>query len=158
MRAQMYSVDPRNEKEVMHRADQAHWLAAMDKELTSLHKHDTWTLSPVPAGRSAISTKWIFKTKYNADGSICKHKARLVVRGFTQKEGIDFTECYAPVARHTSLRVLLSIAASDDMELHQCDIETAFLNAELTEEVYIRLPTGETARLHKCLYGSPPKC
>lgn len=144
---------PQSYDDIANMPDAEQWEAAVQSELQSLSRHDTWTPCPVPSGRSAISSKWVFKIKRNADGTINKYKARLVARGFSQQEGVDYHDTFAPVAKHTSMRVLLSLAASEDFEIHQADVETAFLIPKLDEEVYMRLPDGQTVRLQKCLYG-----
>ena len=108
----------------------------------------------------AIPVKWVFKTKRNVDGNVERYKARLVAKGFRQLEGVDFTEVFAPVSKHATLRALLARVAHHDMELHQLDIKTAFLNGQLEEEVYVEQPpgyagggAGKVCRLHRALYG-----
>ncbi|MCQ7056711.1 hypothetical protein M9Y08_18315, partial [Clostridioides difficile] len=108
-----------------------------------------------------LGCKWILKRKYKADGTIDKYKARLVVKGFRQTEGYDFFDTYSPVTRITSIRVLIAIAAMHDLEIHQMDVKTAFLNGDLEEEIYMEQPEGFVApgnerkvcRLVKSLYG-----
>jgi hypothetical protein len=113
-----------------------------------------WTVvDKLPPGVKAISSRWLYRIKYNPDGSLAKYKSRLVARGFTQEEGIDYQSIFAPVARHTSLRVFLSQVASEDLECDQADVETAFLNAPLEEVIYMRLPDGTLVKLKKCIYG-----
>ncbi|MCO5564246.1 hypothetical protein L7F22_017904 [Adiantum nelumboides] len=87
------------------------WKRAMHAELDAIERNKTWTLVPRPPKRKVVSTKWIFKTKYKADGSLNKHKARLVARGFSQRPGVDFDETYAPIARMTTIRTVLCLAA-----------------------------------------------
>jgi len=108
----------------------------------------------------AIPVKWVFETKRNVDGNVERYKARLVAKGFRQLEGVDFTKVFAPVSKHATLRALLARVAHHDMELHQLDIKTAFLNGQLEEEVYVeQLPgyagggAGKVCRLHRALYG-----
>ena len=100
----------------------------MDDEIASLAANDTWTLEEAPPGVRPIPVKWVFKTKRNVDGNVERYKARLVAKGFRQLEGVDFTEVFAPVSKHATLRALLARVAHYDMELHQLDIKTAFLN------------------------------
>ena len=124
-------------------------------------KNATWTLEKLPEGREAIGNKWIFKVKHNADGSIDRYKARLVAQGFSQKPGIDYYETFSLVARLTSIRTILAIANELDLHLHQMDVQTAFLNGDLQEEIYMCQPEGFIVRgkeeyvykLKKGLYG-----
>ena len=141
-----------------------HWQQAMDDEIASLAANDTWTLEEAPPSVRIIPVKWVFKTKRNVDGNVERYKARLVAKGFRQLEGVDFTEVFAPVSKHATLRALLARVAHHDMELHQLDIKTAFLNGELEEEVYVeQLPgyagggAGKVCRLHRALYGCTAK-
>jgi hypothetical protein len=132
----------------------------MREEMKSIEAAGTWNLVPLPPGRQAIDCKWVFAIKHNLDGSE-RTKARLVAKGFTQRQGIDYHETFAPVARLPSLRALLSIACKDDLEIHQMDVRTAFLNGPLQEVIYMRQPEGFVApdqeqlvcQLKKALYG-----
>jgi hypothetical protein len=90
-----------------------------------------------PYGCKPVGCNWVFKKKLRADGTIEKYKARLVAKGYTQKEGEDFFDTYSPVARSTTIRVLLSLAVSHGLLIHQMNVKTAFLNGELTEKIYI---------------------
>jgi len=120
-----------------------------------------WDIVPRPKGTSVVTSKWIYKTKHAADGSMDKYKARFVARGFSQKEGIDYEETFALVARYTSIRAILSIVVVMKWKLHQMDVKTAFLNGVVEEEVYIEQPPGfeendrhtHVCRLKKSLYG-----
>ncbi len=132
----------------------------MDEEMTSLRENSTWTLEQQPIGVKPIPAKWVFKRKQDALGNIERYKARLVANGFMQKEGIDYNEVFAPVSKHTTLRTLLALAAAEDLELHQLDIKTAFLNGDLEETIYMQQPEGcaeggpsMVCRLRKSLYG-----
>ena len=133
----------------------------MTKEYQSIMKNDVWDIVLKPEGKSIVSSKWIFKIKHAADGSIEKYKARFVARGFSQKEGIDYEETFAPVARYTSIRTIMALASIMKWDLHQMDVKTAFLNGVIEEEVYIEQPQGfevEDKRTHVCklkkaLYG-----
>ncbi|MCH83592.1 LTR retrotransposon like protein, partial [Trifolium medium] len=118
------------------------WQTAMAEELAALELNKTWTIEPLPARKQPISCKWLYKTKFRPDGSIDRHKARLVARGFTQQAGIDFIDTFSPVAKITTIRVLLTIAAQQNWHLLQLDINNAFLNGDLHEEVYMKLPLG----------------
>lgn len=136
------------------------WRQAMDDEMKSLHANQTWTTEPIPRGIRPLPVKWVFKVKKDANGSIERFKARLVAKGFRQKEGVHFNEVFAPVSKYSTLRALLAVAAVEDLEVHQLDIKTAFLNGILEEEVYIEQPAGYKeggpdlgCHLHKALYG-----
>ncbi|KAH9292782.1 hypothetical protein KI387_042035, partial [Taxus chinensis] len=102
----------------------------------------TWELVDLPPGKKSIGCKWIFKTKYKADGSIDKHKARLVAKGYAQQEGIDYDETFAPTAKIKTIRVVCALAAQNGWKLQQMDVKSAFLNGDLKEEVYMAQPEG----------------
>jgi len=142
-------------------AGDPNWMAAMDSEIQSINKNKTWQLAKLPAGHRPIGLKWVYKLKKNAEGEIVKHKARLVAKGYVQREGIDFEEVFAPVARLDTVRLLLAIAANWGWQVHHLDVKTAFLNGELTEDVYVSQPEGYVVegkeklvlKLSKALYG-----
>lgn len=154
--------DPRNYGEAVRRLDSTSWHSAMQTEYDSLMKNHTWG-EPIelPPGANLIGCGWVYKTKRGKDGSITKHKARLVARGDRQRYGIDYEETYAPVARYASIRCILAIVAHYDLELHQMDVKSAYLNGELQETIYMRQPEGFVQkgkeslilRLRKSLYG-----
>ena len=135
------------------------WQQAMDEEMSSLLANETWTLEQPPPGVKPIPVKWVYKVKRDATGRVERYKARLVAKGFHQHEGIDFEEVFAPVSKYTTVRTLLAAAASQDLEIHQLDIKTAFLNGTIEEEVWIQQPPGYSTddgtacRLLKTLYG-----
>jgi len=118
------------------------WRDAMQQEVQALHANKTWSLVPPPAHKRPIGCKWVFKIKYNPNGTIDRYKARLVAKGFSQVEGIDYRETFAPVAKLTTVRILLSLAAMQNWHLHQLDVNNAFLNEDLDEDVYMQLPPG----------------
>jgi hypothetical protein len=89
-----------------------------------------------------VTSKWIYKIKYEADGSVNKYKAIFVARGFSQVEGIDYEETFSPVSRYTSIRTIIALAASMGWKLHKMDVKTTFLNGDIDEEVYIEQPEG----------------
>ena len=157
--ALLATAEPQTIEEALQSEDAEMWQQAMDEEMTSLLANGTWTLETLPRGVSAIPVKWVFKVKTDAKGKVERHKARLVAKGFKQREGIDFDEVFAPVSKYATLRALLSKVAAEDLEMHQIDIKTAFLNGELEEEVYVlQAPgyedgTGMVCHLHKALYG-----
>ena len=135
------------------------WQQAMSDELQALHRAHTWDIVPLPPGKSPIGSKWVYKVKTKSDGTIERYKARLVAKGFNQEYGIDYEETFAPVARVTSVRSLLAIAAIRRWPLFQMDVKNAFLNGDLAEEVYMRPPSGvnhppgHVCKLQKALYG-----
>lgn len=137
------------------------WRKAMSEELSALIRNGTWEIVPLPKGKKPVGCKWVYKTKLKSDGSIEKHKARLVAKGFTQTYGIDYTETFAPVAKMNTIRVLISLAVNYDWPLFQMDVKNAFLQGELMEEVYMRIPKGydenipesHVCRLKKAIYG-----
>lgn len=100
-------------------------------------KNDVWEIVPRPSDKSIVASKWIYKIKHATDGSIDKYKARFVARGFSQKEGIDYEETFAPTARYTTIRSLVSFVASMGWNIDQMDVKTIFLNGTIDEEVYI---------------------
>lgn len=144
---------------VNHPMHSKQWEQAILDEYNSLVKNKTWTLTALPAGRKAISCKWVFKHKTDENGHVVRFKARLVARGFSQIYGIDYMDTFAPVAKLASLRILLAIAAVEDLEIHQMDVVTAFLIPDLEEEIYMVQPEGFdgkeglVCKLQKGLYG-----
>jgi hypothetical protein len=137
------------------------WRDSMVEEYASIIKNDVWEIVPRPQNKSVVNSKWIYKIKHAADGSIDKHKARFVARGFSQKEGVDYEETFAPVARYTSIRTVIAIATQMGWRIHQMDVKIAFLNGSIEEEVYLEQPKGfevhdrasHVCRLKKALYG-----
>ena len=97
----------------------------MTKEYQSIIKNDVWDIVPKPEGKSVVSSKWIYKIKHTTDGSIEKYKARFVARGFSQKEGIDYEETFALVARYTSIRAIMALVSMMKWNLHQMDVKTS---------------------------------
>ncbi|GJV21831.1 zinc finger, CCHC-type containing protein [Tanacetum coccineum] len=156
-----FEEDPRTYNEAMQSRDSAFWKEAIDDEIGSIMENNTWVLSNLPPGYKSLGCKWIFKRKMKVDGTINKFKARLVIQGFRQKEGIDYFDTYAPVARITTIRLLLALAAIHNLVIHQMDVKTAFLNGDLDEEVYMKQPKGfvmpgnehKVCKLVKSLYG-----
>eukprot|EP00253_Pinus_taeda_P014831 PITA_14831 len=115
---------------------------AMMEEYSSIIKNDVWEVVPRLEGKSVVTSRWLYKIKHATDGSIEKFKARFVVRGFSQVEGDDYEETFAPVARYTSIRSIIWIAAEMGWKIHQMDVKTAFLDGFIQEEVYIEQPQG----------------
>ena len=157
----MVEDDPKTYKEAMLSRDVAFWKEAINDEMDSLLFNNTWIIVDLPPGSKAIGCKWVFRRKYNTDGSIQTFKARLVAKGYRQKEGIDYFDTYAPVARITSIRVLLALSSIYNLYVHQMDVKTTFLNGDLDEEVYMEQPEGfvlpgnehKVCKLIKSLYG-----
>ena len=134
------------------------WQEAMQHELDALKSQKTWSLVPLPAGHRPIGSKWVYRIKYNSNGTIERYKARFVAKGFSQQEGLDYTETFAPVAKLTTVRCLLAVAAARHWPLYQMDVTNAFLHGDLEEEVYMTPPPGLcrqgeklVCRLHKSL-------
>ena len=119
-----------------------HWVDAMNTELTALEQNNTWEVTTLPSGKHPIGCKWLYKVKYNPDGSIERYKARLVVLGCNQTQGEDYTETFAPVAKMTTVRTVLAVAAIQNWFTFQMDVTNAFLHGELHESVYMKLPQG----------------
>ena len=151
-------VEPKNVKEALTHVD---WINAMQEELNQFEKSKVWYLVPRPQGKNIIGTKWVFKNKSDENGEITRNKARLVVQGYSQVEGLDFGETFAPVARMESVRLLFAIACFLKFTLFQMDVKSAFLNGILEEEVYVEQAPGfqslsypdHVYRLDKALYG-----
>ena len=146
-------------KQALAGEDAEKWHGAMKEEVTSLSEHGTYELVELPVGAKAISGKWVYKIKRGPTGEIQRYKARYVARGFTQEEGIDFFETWAPVGSYATLRALLSVAAVEDLKMKHVDIQCAFLNGVMNETVYVEQPpilndgTNRVWKLLKTLYG-----
>jgi len=149
--------EPLNFEEIVN---DKRWRHAMEEEVKSIEKNDTWELTTLPKGHEAIGVKWVYKTKKNASGEVERYKAQLVVKGYKQKHGVDYDEVYAPVARMDTIRLLISLAAQMKWKIYQLDVKSAFLNGYL-EEVYIEQPSGfvveghedKVLKLKRALYG-----
>nr|GFA52827.1 retrovirus-related Pol polyprotein from transposon TNT 1-94 [Tanacetum cinerariifolium] len=152
------SVEPKTYKEAL---TQACWIEAMQSELYEFERLEVWELVPRPDKVMVITLKWIYKVKLDELGGILKNKARLVARGYRQEEGIDFEESFALVARLEPIRIFLAYAAQKNMIVYQMDVNIAFLNGNLREEVYVSQPDGfvdadnpnHVYKLKKALYG-----
>ena len=114
----------------------------MQEEMESLQKNNTYELVKLPKGRKALRNKWVYKLKKDGRGDLVKYKARLVVKGFGQKKGIDFDEIFSPVVKLSSIRIILGLATNQDLEIEQLDVKTAFLHGDLEEEIYMQQPEG----------------
>ena len=127
------SDEPRSVKEVVNSKECKLWKNAMVEEMEALDKNKAWDLVELPDGRKPIGSKWVFKKKLNAAGKVEKYKARLVAKGYSQVEGIDFHEIFSPIAKMTSIRFLLSLATTFDLEVEHMDVKTVFLHGDLNE-------------------------
>jgi len=137
------------------------WVNAMHEELNNFTRNQVWDLVERPKNYNVIGTKWVFRNKQNEDGMVVRNKARLVAQGFTQVEGLDFGETFAPVARLEAIRILLAYACSHNIKLFQMDVKSAFLNGKISELVFVEQPPGfedpkkpnHVYKLSKALYG-----
>jgi hypothetical protein len=125
-------------RDVGHTRSDSRWVNAMHVELENFERNKVWTLVDPPRDVNVIGTKWVFKNKQGEDGKVVRNKAHLVAQGYSQLEGLDFGETFAPVARLEAIRILLSFATSKGFKLYQMDIKSAFLNGVIQEEVYVR--------------------
>lgn len=160
MHIQDTSITPNTYEEVLKLPpeERSRWEEAMDKEMDSLRELKVFTLAEVPEGRNTIGTRWIFKIK-NQEGNKYLYKARLVAQGFAQRFPEDYTDTYSPTVRIESVKTALVVASVLGLEVHQFDVQTAYLHAKLDKEIYVKAPhskstnKGETWLLNKSLYG-----
>ena len=154
------SGEPECYDQAMQVEDSVKWESAMKDEMDSLISNQTWELAELPPAKKALHNKWVYRIKEEHDGN--KHyKARLVVKGFQQKEGIDYNEIFSPIVKLNIIRLVLKIVAAKNLHLEQLDVKTAFLHGDLEEELYMRQPEGFikedkknlVCRLKKSLYG-----
>lgn len=153
--------EPINLKEAFSGEYSTEWKKATDSEFNSLIENDTWELVPLPEGKHVVGSKWVFKVKRDENGCVQRYKARLVAQGYTQAEGIDYSEVFSPVVRSTTIRSLLALSSAKNWEVHQMDVKSAFLQGNLEEEVYMRQPDGyvskecpnHVCKLKKSIYG-----
>jgi hypothetical protein len=133
----------------------------MHEELENFERNQVWELVDPPPGCKPIGTKWVWENKQREKGEVVRNKSRLVAQGFSRKEGINYEETFAPVARLEAIRILLAFSVAIGFKLHQIDVKSAFLNGVLEEEVYVRQPPGfksedypnRVYKLRKALYG-----
>ena len=127
--------------------------------MNSLKKNTTWELVSLPLGRKLVQCKWVFRKNVTVDGSTCKYKSIIVSKGFSQVQGVDYHETFAPVAKMDSIRLVLVISASKHWEVHHMDVKSAFLHGNIHEEIYMKHPNGYitdpslVCNLKKSLYG-----
>jgi hypothetical protein len=136
------------------------WVVAMQEKLNNFMRNEVWHLVPHP-NQNVVGTKWVFRNKQDEHGVVTRNKARLMAKGYSQVEGLDFDETYAPVARLESIRILLAYATYHGFKLYQMDVKSAFLNGPIKEEVYVEQPPdfedseypNHVYKLSKALYG-----
>ena len=153
--------DPDSYTQAMQGNDSGKWFHAMEEELKSMDQNQVWDLVELPKGCKRVGCKWVFKTKRDSIGNIERYKARLVAKGFTQKDGIYYKETFSPVSKKDSLRIIMALVAHYDLELHQMDVKTTFLNGNLEEDIYMDQPEGFSVKgkehmvckLKKSIYG-----
>lgn len=153
--------EPESYDEALDDEHKDKWFGAMDEEMDSFEENHTFELVELPKGKKALLNKWVYRIKHEDDNLPPRHKARLVVKGYSQKKGIDYDEIFSPVVKMSSIRVVLGLAASLDLEVEQMDVKTAFLHGNLEEEIYMEQPEGYVqkgkenlvCRLKKSLYG-----
>lgn len=153
--------EPKCYGEAIQGAYKKEWFEAMQDEMKSLHENDTFDLVKLPKGKHALKNKWVYKIKQEEHTSKPRFKARLVVKGFSQKAGVDFEEIFSPVVKMSSIRFVLGLTASLDLEVEQMDVKTAFLHGELDKEMYMVQTEGfkvkgkedHVCKLKKSLYG-----
>jgi hypothetical protein len=151
--------EPKNWKSAINHASKDQWLQAARDEHESLLANKTWSLVEPPPDRNVLKGRWVFKYKRGPAGTILRYKARWVVKGYEQQQGIDYADTFASVVKPMSYKALFAIAASLDLEIEQMDVKTAFLYGTLDEEIFVEQPeglddgTGRVCRLNKALYG-----
>ena len=134
--------DPITFEEAVNGSRGEEWLAAMRDKMESMAYNGVWELAELPYGQKAVGCKWVLKTKKDAKGNIEGHKARLVAKGFTQRAGVDYTETFSPVSSKDAFKIMIALVVHFDLELHQMDVKTTFLNGNLSENVYMEQPEG----------------
>lgn len=154
--------DPQTVTQALKGEDGHYWKEAMNEEYKSLIENNTWEIVPRPQHRATIDGRWVFWTKRNIDGSVKRHKARFVARGFSQTPGSDYDETFSPVVSHSALRLIMALAVRYQLQIHQMDVKTAFLNGKIDAEIYMEQPEGYdtefprkkfVCKLKKALYG-----
>ncbi|CAI7796834.1 unnamed protein product [Closterium sp. NIES-53] len=158
--------EPASMEEALAGDDREAWLASREDEFQSHMENETWTLTNLPPGRKALDCTWVLRVKTDVEGRLERRKTRLVIKGFQQREGIDFQEVFSPVAKAPTLRLLLATAAVCGWKVEQMDVKTAFLYGVVDEEIYMKQPEGyddgseRVCRLNKAIYGlkQAPRC
>jgi hypothetical protein len=137
------------------------WMMAMQEEMDSLHKNHTYELVKLPNGKKTLKNKWVYRIKQEEHTPHPRYKARLAMKGFNQRKGVDYDEIFSPVVRMTSIRAILGLAASLNLEIEKMDVKTTFLHGDLEEEIYMEQSKGflvkgkedYVCKLRKSLYG-----
>jgi hypothetical protein len=153
--------EPRTYRQAVGGGDAKQWEQSMEEEVNSLKENNTWTLVNRPNDRAVLTGKWVYKHKRGPNGEILRYKSRWVVRGFEQREGLDYNDTFATVVKPMSYKLLFAIAAANDLEIEQMDVKTAFLYGDIDVEVYVEQPEGfgeigksdKVCKLNKALYG-----
>ena len=155
----MYANVPKSYGEAIASPHALEWQNAMKDEIDSLYDNDTWSVVTLPEGKSVVGGKWVFNIKLDKSNNITKYKARYVARGFSQVSGIDYYDTFAPTARLTTIRVLMQCIVQYDLIIHQMDVKTAYLHADIDCDIYLEQPAGfeipgnKVCHLKKSLYG-----
>jgi hypothetical protein len=134
--------DPTSYEEAMRSPHSSKWREAMKDEMRSMSANQVWKLEKISKGSKTVGCKWVYKIKRDSKGNIDRFKVRLVAKGFTQREGIDYNETFSPVSSKDSFRIIMALVAHYILELHQMDVKTTFLNGDLYETVYMAQPKG----------------
>lgn len=153
--------EPKTYKQAISSFDSVSWKAAMECEMQSHEDNGTWELVELPKGKRVVGSRWVFKVKRNEVNEIIRYKARIVAQGYTQHFGEDYDEVFAPVTKHATLRVLLTLAGKRNLVLKHLDVRTAYLYGDIKEEIYMRQPPGYevrgkeelVCRLRRSIYG-----
>ena len=127
------------------------WVQSMKDEIKALKNRGVWRVVPTPQGVRLIKSKYVYRVKKDWTGKVIKRKSRLVVQGFSQREGVDYDETFAPVAKVTTFRLMLALSKVLNLEIHQLDVDSAFLYADLDEDVYVKPPPGMDVKSGYCL-------
>ena len=135
--------DPLTYAEAMSYSDGAQWRAACAEEIEQFVHQNIFDMVPKPESRKVVDCKWVFKMKLGPDSQVERYKARLVIKEFSQVEGIDFNETYSSVVGHSTVWNLLALTCANSWHIHQMDAKSAFLNGDLKEEIYIKILPGQ---------------
>nr|GEV26686.1 putative Gag-Pol polyprotein [Tanacetum cinerariifolium] len=135
--------DPESFEDAITYDQSAHWREAMEDELNSMSKNHVSKLAELPMGAKPIGCNWVYKTKLDPNENVKRYKTRLVAKGYTQKEGVNYKETFSPVTRKDSLRIVMALVAYFYLEVHQIDVKTAFLNGDSHEDVYMAQPQDD---------------